>query len=81
MQLRLNNRIYTIKFRSQSTILESVSVSANPTPQGKLLSSRRMLHVQGTLIQIQWYSLGKQQLPIMILLPMMAKKLTPWQLP
>merc|ERR1712106_7404 len=68
MQSQLDN-LYIhkiIKFRSQTRHqntapaqpLESVRIPTNTTTQSKLLSCRRVLHMQGTLVQVHGHSLG-----------------------
>ena len=40
-----------------NNILESVGIPADSTAQSELLPSGGMLHMQGTLLNIQWHSL------------------------
>ena len=42
-----------------NNILEGVGVPADSTAQSKLFSSSRMLHMQGTLVNIQRHSLSR----------------------
>ena len=42
-----------------NNILESVGVPADSTAEGELLPSSRVLHMQGTLVNIQRHSLER----------------------